>query len=103
MRAGRLSVVLGAIAIATLVATAVPDRTHAHVPEVAGLVQEWSPDLRHLVLDGVEYELSPEFEVVDQDGRVLSAFQVSVGSMVRVVEHDGVVHTVVLLPSGTGQ
>ncbi|HRP35735.1 MAG TPA: hypothetical protein PLI48_07610 [Gammaproteobacteria bacterium] len=103
MRAGRLSVVLGAIVIATLVSGAIPDRAHAHVPEVAGLVQEWSPDLRHLVLDGVEYALSPEFEVVDQDGRVLSAFQVSVGSRVRIVEHDGVVHTVVLLPSGTGQ
>lgn len=103
MKAGRLAAVLGAIAIAVLMSGAMVDNARAHVPEVGGIVEEWSPDLRILVVNGVRYALSAEFEVVDQDGRALSAFQVSVGSRVRVIEHAGAVDTIVLLPGGAEQ
>lgn len=103
MRAARLSAVLAAIAIAVLMSGAMADNARAHVPEVGGIVEEWSPDLRILVVNGVRHALNAEFEVVDQDGRVLSPFEVSVGSRVRVIEHDGSVDTIVLLPGGAKQ
>lgn len=103
MRAGRLSVVLGVIAIAVLMSGAMVDNARAHVPEIGGIVEEWSPDLFILVVNGVRHALNAEFEVVDQDGRALSPFEVSVGSRVRVIEHDGAVDTIVLLPGGAEQ